>query len=41
MAGDVTWELLSSCNKLEALDNYLELRGAKAPQGLLQCEQAI
>ena len=42
-AGDVTWELLSSCKELEALDNYkelealdnyLELRGAKAPQGL-------
>ena len=31
-AGDVTWELLSSCKKLEALDNYLELRGAKAPK---------
>ena len=25
MAGDVTWELLSSCNELEALDVYLEL----------------
>ena len=40
-AGDVTWELWSSCKELEALDNYLELRGAKAPQGLSQCEQAI
>ena len=30
-AGDVTWELLSSCKELEALDNYLELQGAKAP----------
>ena len=29
--GDVTWELLSSCKDLEALDVYLELRGAKAP----------
>ena len=41
MAGDITWELLSSCKELEALDNYLELRGAKAPQGLSQHEQAI
>ena len=24
-AGDVTWEPLSSCKELEALDNYLEL----------------
>ena len=29
--GDVTWEPLSSCKELEALDNYLELQGAKAP----------
>ena len=41
MVGDVTWELLSSCKDLEALDIYLELRGAKAPQDLLQHEQAI
>ena len=41
MAGDVTWELLSSCKELEALDNYLELRGAKASHGLLWCEQAV
>ena len=41
MAGDVAWELLSSCKELEALDNYLQLTGAKAPQGLLQCEEAI
>ena len=32
---DITWELLSSCKELDALDNYLELRGAKAPQDLL------
>ena len=31
MLGDVTWEPLSSCKDLEALDVYLELRGAKAP----------
>ena len=31
-AGDISWELLSSCK---------ELRGAKAPQGLSQCEQAM
>ena len=38
--GEVTWELLSSCKDLEALDVYLELRGAKAPQDLLRCKQA-
>ena len=37
--GDVTWEPLSSCKDLEALDVYLELQGAKAPQDLSQCEQ--
>ena len=31
MVGDITWELLSSCKDLEALDAYLELQGAKAP----------
>ena len=41
MVGDVTWELLSSCKELEALDVYLELWGVKTPQSLLQCEQAI
>ena len=40
MAGDVTWEPLSSCKELEAPDHYLELRGAKALQDLSQCEQA-
>ena len=29
--GDVTWEPLSFCKDLEALDVYLELQGAKAP----------
>ena len=38
--GDITWEPLSSCKDLEALDVYLELWGAKAPWDLLQCEQA-
>ena len=27
--GDVTWELISSCKDLEALDKYLELQGVK------------
>ena len=39
MVGDITWELLSSCKDLEALDVYLELRGAKAPQDSSRCEQ--
>ena len=39
--GDVTWEPLSSCKDLEALDIYLELRGAKAPWDLLRCEQVV
>ena len=39
--GDVTWEPLSSCKDLEALDLYLELRGAKAPWDLSWCEQVI
>ena len=30
MVGDVTWELLSSCKELEALDVYLELWGEQA-----------
>ena len=37
--GDVTWELLSSCKDLEALDVYLELRGAKAPRDLSRRKQ--
>ena len=40
MLGDVTWEPLSSCKDLEALDAYLELQGAKAPWELSQREQA-
>ena len=39
MLGDVTWEPLSSCKDLEALDVYLELWGAKAPRDLSRCEQ--
>ena len=27
--GDVTWELLAECKELEALDEYLDLRGVK------------
>ena len=38
--GDVTWEPLSSCKDLEALDVYLELQGVKTPQSLLQHKQA-
>ena len=34
MARDITWEPLSSCKNLEALDTYPELQGAKAPQDL-------
>ena len=33
--GDVTWEPIDSCKKLEALDTYLELRGVNCPQDLL------
>jgi len=29
MLGDVTWEPLAECKELEALDEYLELHGAK------------
>ena len=32
--GDTTWEPLSNCKQLEALDNYLELRGVKSPKDL-------
>ena len=39
MLGDITWELLSSCKDLEALNVYLELQGAKAPRNLSQHEQ--
>ena len=40
MLGDITWEPLSSCKDLEALDVYLELWGAKAPRDLSWHEQA-
>jgi len=33
--GDVTWEPLTECKELEALDEYLELRGVKRPRDLL------
>ena len=36
MLGDVTWEPIDSCKKLEALDTYLELRGVTHPWNLLQ-----
>ena len=32
--GDVMWEPLASCKELMALDEYLELRGAKWPHDL-------
>jgi hypothetical protein len=32
--GDVTWEPMSACKELEALDNYLELRGVSKPRDL-------
>ena len=35
MLGDVTWEPIDSCKKLEALDTYLELRGVTHPRYLL------
>ena len=37
--GDVTWEPISSCKDLEALDKYLELWGIKCACDLLQCVQ--
>ena len=41
MVGDITWEPLSSCKDLEALNIYLELWGAKAPQDLSWHEQVV
>ena len=32
--GDITWEPIDSCRKLEALDTYLVLRGVICPQDL-------
>jgi hypothetical protein len=32
--GDITWEPLEQCNQLQALDEYLELRGVDAPSQL-------
>jgi hypothetical protein len=32
--GDSTWELLGSCNKLVALDNYLTLMNVREWQDL-------
>ena len=32
--GDVTWEPLAECKELEALDEYLELRGVRQPRDL-------
>ena len=37
--GDVTWEPISSCKDLEALDKYLELWGIKRARDLLRCMQ--
>ena len=35
--GDITWELISSCKELEALDKYLELWGIKHAWDLPWC----
>ena len=32
--GDTKWEPIHECNKLEALERYLEIQGVKAPQYL-------
>ena len=32
--GDVTWEPMSACKELEALDHYIELRGVAKPRDL-------
>jgi hypothetical protein len=32
--GDMTWEPMSACKELEALDSYLELRGMSKPHDL-------
>ena len=32
--GDVTWEPLTECKELEALDEYLELHRVKRPRDL-------
>jgi len=32
--GDVTWEPLTECKELEALDEYLDLCGVKWPRDL-------
>ena len=32
--GDVTWEPLHECNKLEALERYLEIHGIDNPRQL-------
>jgi hypothetical protein len=32
--GDMTWEPMSACKELEALDNYLELQGVSKPHDL-------
>ena len=37
--GDVTWEPISSCKDLEALDKYLELWGVKHTCDLPRCVQ--
>ena len=35
IVGDVMWEPLAECKELEALDEYLELRGVRQPRDLL------
>ncbi|KIJ36521.1 hypothetical protein M422DRAFT_261080 [Sphaerobolus stellatus SS14] len=34
--GDITWELLHACNKLEALERYLEIHGINNTRQLPQ-----
>ena len=34
MLGDIMWEPLAECKELEALDEYLELRGVQRPRDL-------
>lgn len=39
--GDTTWEPLSECNKLMALDRYLEVHGVKLPRQLPRRPRAV
>ena len=39
--GDETWEPLSTCDKLEALDRYLELHGVRRPGQLPRGDKIV